>query len=214
MCEECSLLFNSTGVENMAMRHIEIKPGWSDDVGGYVPGKIQHKVGVQHNHPFVHTFFQFDGKGPIRRTAINLLARRRTFLCLHLNCMNFISPGCMYCETCKKICTKCRTLPRANRSTKHCYACLGRAPPTPQNQDLKIERDLLFKNGKRLIHLTRYKKGRCETCGPKVDFHNFRESSHDVWVSKNKECAVCWARTHPDEVMDWMNISDEMQYEQ
>lgn len=205
-CAECSSLL-STGVTNMALRPSRYGDP-NDTHAMFLNIGVTHNIGAQHHHPFEHTFFQYGGKGAVRRTAQNHAARRRTFLCLHLDCLNFISPGCMYCETCKKICTKCRTQPRANRSTKLCYACQGRAPIT---EDLKIESNV-FKNGKRLIHPTRYKKGRCETCGPRVTFHNFRDSSEDIWVSKNKECAVCWARTHPEEVMDWTTVSDEAQY--
>ncbi len=140
-CVECSSL-DPTAVKNMELRIIRTTHDNAQETGnGVLPGET-HKVGSQHSHPFEHTFFQFAGKGAIRRTAFNPNAHRRTFLCLHLDCMNFISPGCMYCETCKKTCTKCRTEPRANRSTKLCYTCLGRAPPT---DDLKIESDL-FKN--------------------------------------------------------------------
>lgn len=188
----------------MALRTVgKDHPIHAERVGGqYMP----HKFGAHHLRPFEHTFFQYAGQGHIRRTALNSEANRRTFLCLHLDCLNFISPGCMYCETCKKLCTKCRTNPRANRSTKQCNDCLGRTGV------LKIEPDV-FKHGKRLIHPTRYKKGRCETCGPKVTFQNFRDSSDDVWVTKDKQCAVCYAAAHPEDVMDWEGVSKETQYD-
>lgn len=196
-CPQCSALTQEMVQKGDDMRTIRKFPGFSQTQ--------PHRVGARHSEPFEHTFFQYNGTGHIRRSKFYEDAARRVFLCFHLDCMDVISPGCMYCDTHKKLCTKCRTEPRASRTSQLCVSCMGK-PIKPKGDDC-------MKNGKKLIHATRYKKGRCERCGPKVTFHNFRDSTNDVWVSRDKQCAVCYATTHPDEaVMDWSTVGENDQF--
>jgi hypothetical protein len=152
-----------------------------------------HRISDTHTHPFPHYFFQYNSTGPIRRSHVyDDEGVHRIYLCYHLHCMKPISPGCMYCAMHKKMCTKCAMQPRMSRNGKLCASCSGKPVVTQAEDD-----EWIGKDGERLIHPTRYKQGRCETCGPRVTFVNYRDSSNDVWVTKNKQCLLCYQRQHP-----------------
>lgn len=165
-------------------------------------------LGPKHLLPFPHQFIRYQNKvSPMRRSAASLDAGQRIWLCYHLHCMQFISPGCMYCDVHKKLCKKCGVAPRASRNGQYCHACMGKPEPTGPTEPV------WQKKGKQLIHPTRYKKGRCETCGPRVTFENYRDPGGDVWVTRDKECWECYKQKHGDDEMKWDGIADDAQFE-